>query len=198
MTRAGVGEAVEQQKQVLRRRLLAARSSVGARHAAAAAICRRLAVLPELVAARVVLGYAAHGDEVSVDAALRQLLADGVTVCLPWVEGPVLGLAAISDLDADLAPGWRGLREPRLPRHPVRPHALDAVIAPGVGFDPAGNRLGYGGGHFDRLLGRLRRGVPVIGVGLDEQVVTQLPVASHDRPVDVIVTPTRTFRVSRL
>lgn len=193
-----MAEAVEADKQTLRRRLLAARSSVGSRPDAAAAICRRLAVLPELSATRVVLGYAAHGDEVSVDEALRQLLAEGVTVCLPWVAGPALGLGAISDLDADVAPGWGGIREPRVPRRPVRPQALDAVIAPGVGFDPAGNRLGYGGGHFDRVLARLRRGVPVIGVALDEQVVTRVPVAPHDRPVDVVVTPTRTLRPSGL
>jgi 5-formyltetrahydrofolate cyclo-ligase len=48
------------------------------------------------------------------------------------------------------------------------------------------------------LLGRLRRGVPLIGVAYDEQVVTQLPVAPHDRPVDVVITPSRTLRTSRL
>lgn len=193
-----MSEAVNEQKRSLRRRLLAARSAAAARDEMSASICQRLAALPELTAARVVLGYASHGDEVSVDAALRRLLADGVTVCLPWVDGPALGLGAVDDLDADVAPGWHGVREPRVPRRPVRPQAVDAVITPGVGFDELGNRLGYGGGHFDRLLGRLRRGVPVIGVAFDEQIVSRLPVEPHDRPVDVVVTPYRTLRPSRL
>lgn len=193
-----MNEAVDEQKQAVRRRLLATRSSVGGRAEAVAAVCRRLSVLPELSAAPVVLGYAAHGTELSIDPALQLLLRDGATVCLPWVEGPRLGVGVVTNLEADLVPGWRGLREPRLPRQPVRPHALDAAVVPGVGFDLLGNRLGYGGGHFDRLLGRLRRGVPVIGVAFDEQVVSRLPAAPHDRPVDVIITPNRTLRTLRL
>ena len=191
-------QAVDEQKRALRRRLLAARSAAPARDEAAAAVCRRLRALPELATAHVVLGYAGHGEEISIDAALRRLLASGVTVCLPWVDGLVLGVGAIADLDADVEPGWRGVREPRVPRRPVQPRRIDAVIAPGVGFDEHGNRLGYGGGHFDRLLGRLRPGVPVIGVAFDAQVVARLPVEPHDRPVDVVITPKRTLRRSRL
>lgn len=193
-----MSQAVDEQKRALRRRLLAARSAASARDESAAEICRRLAALPELVAADVVLGYAAHGDEVSIDGALRRLLSSGIIVCLPWVDGPVLGLGAIGDLEADVEPGWRGVREPRVPRRPVQPRRIDAVIAPGVGFDEHGNRLGYGGGHFDRLLGRLRPGVPVIGVAFEAQVVSRLPVAPHDHPVDVVITPKRTLRRSRL
>jgi 5-formyltetrahydrofolate cyclo-ligase len=193
-----VSDAVDAQKRAVRQRLLAARGSVGNRDQSAAAVCQRLTTLPELITGHVVLGYAAHGSELSIDAALRRLLDAGVTVCLPWVEGVMLGLGVITDLEADLTPGWRGVREPRVPRRPLRPQAVDAVLVPGVGFDPLGNRLGYGGGHFDRLLGRLRRGVPLIGVAYDEQVVTQLPVAPHDRPVDVVITPSRTLRTSRL
>ena len=144
------------------------------------------------------MGYAAHGTELSIDAALRRLLDDGVTVCLPWVAGATLGVGAITDVAADLAPGWRGVREPRVPRRPFRPQAVDVVFAPGVGFDPLGNRLGYGGGHFDRLLPRLRRGVPVVGVAFDEQVLDRLPVGPHDCPVDIVITPQRTLRPFRL
>lgn len=193
-----MSETIDEAKQALRRRLLAARGAVGGAQPAAAAVARRLATLPELALAHVVLGYASHGHELSVDAALSALLARGTTVCLPWVDGTRLGVAAVSDLHGDLAPGWRGVREPRVPRQPVPAAALDAVIAPGVGFDLQGNRLGYGGGHFDRLLARLRRGVPIIGIAFDEQVVTTVPVAAHDRPVDIVITPTRTLRTSRL
>lgn len=193
-----VSTSVEAEKSALRHRLLAARDAAGPLEEASAAVCRRLASLPELAGREVVLGYAAQAREISVDAALRRLLGAGTTVCLPWVEGVRLGLGAVGDLDRDVAPGWRGIREPRHPRQPVPPHAVELVIVPGVGFDVAGNRLGYGGGHFDRLLGRLRRGVPVIGVALEDQVVTRIPVADHDRPVDVVLTPERTLRPARL
>lgn len=182
-------------KAALRTRLLAIRDAAADLTAASAAVCSRLERLPELAGARVVAGYAALPAEVSVDPMVRQLLADGVVVCLPWVAGPDLILGQIEDLDTDLAPGWRGVREPLLGRRrPLRPTAVDVALVPGVGFDVAGNRLGYGGGHFDRLLPRLRRGAVAVGVCLDEQVVEALPVEAHDRPVDLIVTPTRTLR----
>ena len=186
--------APKDQKNALRGRLLAARESAGDVQAASEAVCQRLTRLPELAGIRAVVGYAATAREVSVDPALGRLLAAGVTVCLPWVAGQDLGLGQVDSLD-DLEPGWRGVREPAVSRRrPLRPGALDAALVPGVGFDLAGNRLGYGGGHFDRLLGRLRRGAVVVGVALDEQIVDTLPTEPHDRPVSVIVTPTRTLR----
>lgn len=185
---------IEDEKQRLRDRLLAARTAAGPLAEASAAVSRRLGSLPELAGVRIVLGYAATPREVAIDAALADLQDRGVVVCLPWVEGTALGVAAVESLD-DLEPGWRGVREPPgTDRRPLRPSMLDALIVPGVGFDTAGNRLGYGGGHFDRLLARIRRGAVVIGVALDEQLCTAIPVAPHDRPVDVVVTPTRTLR----
>jgi len=189
-----VNLSADESKAALRHRVLTARASVGDLAAASAAVCRRLDHLPELAAARCVVGYAAFGSEVSVDPSLRRLLQAGVTVCLPWVEGDDLGISAVADL-ADLAPGWRGVREPPpATRRPLRPVRVDAFVVPGVAFDPSGNRLGYGGGHFDRLLARARRGAVVIGVALDEQVVARVPREPHDRPVDVVVTPTTTHR----
>lgn len=168
---------------------------VAARAEASAAICARLASLPELVGARTVLAYAAFGSEVDVDAWIRAALAGGLAVHLPWVAGDALGVARVSDLDADLAPGWRGVREPPVGRrHAVQARTLDLVVAPGVAFDRTGGRLGYGGGHFDRLLGRLRPGVPVVGVAFGVQLVDRVPREPHDRPVDVVVTEHETLR----
>ena len=187
--------APKDQKSDARERLLAARRSVGDLAGASEAVCRRLTRLPELAGVRAVVGYAATAREVSIDAALDRLLAAGITVCLPWVAGHDLGLGPVDNLGEDVEPGWRGVREPAEGRRrPLRPSALDAALVPGVGFDLAGNRLGYGGGHFDRLLARLQRGAVVVGVALDEQIVAALPTESHDRPVSVIVTPTRTLR----
>ncbi len=51
----------------------------------------------------------------------------------------------------------------------------DLVIIPGAGFDASGNRIGYGGGYYDRLLSGLRKHVPVIAPAYEEQVVDSLP-----------------------
>jgi 5-formyltetrahydrofolate cyclo-ligase len=175
----------------IRSRLLAARAALAAsyREEASAEISRLLLTLPEVAAARALLAYAAFGSEASVDAALRVLIDRGVGVLLPWVDGPDLHLARVRDLDADLAPGWRGVREPRATtRRPARPDRVQAALVPGVGFDLHGGRLGYGGGHFDRLLAHLRHDTPRVGVAFATQIVERIPVLPHDIPVDVLVT----------
>jgi len=185
--------AAGQEKAALRARLRAARAALGdeRRRVASAAVARRLADLPELAAARSVLGYAAGHTEVDLDPWLRGRLDRGDAVWLPWVDGPALRLGAVADLGA-LVPGWRGLREP--PHDPGDPGAdpavVDAAVVPGLGWDAAGGRLGQGGGHVDRLLARLRPGVPVVGVGFAVQVVGPpgVPREPHDLPVDVVVT----------
>lgn len=181
----------------LRSRLLAARAAVSepARREGSAAICARLAALAELRDARAVLAYAAFGAEVNLDAFLADLLERQVGVFLPWVEGAALGVARVTDLEADLAPGWRGVREPRASgRVAARADRLDAAVVPGVAFDPDGSRLGYGGGHFDRLITRLRPGTAVIGVAFEEQIVAAVPTEPHDRRVGLIVTEVRVLR----
>lgn len=186
---------MSEQKKLLREHLLRLRDEEADLQGASAAVCARLDALPELAVVRTVLGYAATPREVSVDAVLRSLLARDVTVCLPWVDGPDLGVARVRDLDRDVVPGWRGVREPAsAEREVVQPSALDAVLVPGVGFDRAGNRLGQGGGHFDRLLARVRLDTVLIGIALDTAIVDAVPVEAHDRRVHVIVTPAGTLR----
>lgn len=76
--------------------------------------------------------------------------------------------------------------EEHLPR--VDPHDFDVVLVPGRLFDRHGVRLGRGGGHYDRLLARLRPGTAVVGVTIDERVVPRLPTERHDRPMTHLAT----------
>jgi 5-formyltetrahydrofolate cyclo-ligase len=192
----GKGDVIEE-KDRLRALLLSARPAAGSLADPSAALCRRLAQLPELAAAATVAGYAATPRELSVDGILRALLTRGVVVCLPWVEQSTLGLARVVDLDTDLEPGWRGLREPRrVGRVAVEPSWVDAVLVPALAFDRHGNRLGQGGGHFDRLLAQLRGDAIVIGVARDAAIIDAVPTEAHDRPVHLIATPTKTLRAS--
>ncbi|PIE34450.1 MAG: 5-formyltetrahydrofolate cyclo-ligase [Ilumatobacter coccineus] len=71
---------------------------------------------------------------------------------------------------------------------PPDPRQVDVVIVPGVGFTPDGDRLGQGGGWYDRFLAQLRPGTPTIGVCFAEQLQTTLPTEPHDVRVDRVVT----------
>lgn len=70
----------------------------------------------------------------------------------------------------------------------VDPFDIDVVLVPGRLFDRHGVRLGRGGGHYDRLLPRLRPGAAVVGVTVDERVVPRLPTEAHDRPMTHLAT----------
>lgn len=196
MVSSPVGQAGAR-KAALRERMLAERAALShaTRQAASTAIARHLRSVAELAAAHTVLAYAAVGSEVDLDGYLRSMLADGRTLCLPWVEGDRLGAARVDDLDRDLAPGWRGVREPRAQRRRgVEPTAIDAVVAPGLAFDRWGHRLGYGGGHFDRLLAQVGRGTVVVGAAFDVQLVDAVPTEAHDVAVDAVVTESGIIR----
>jgi 5-formyltetrahydrofolate cyclo-ligase len=192
------GRDVQAAKARLRTRSLAARGAMSGpeRAEAAALVCHRLLALPELQTARVVLGYAAFGTECDVDPVLDTLIGRGAGVLLPWVDGDDLRIARVRDLSAGVAPGWRGVREPRPEgRRPARPDRVEVALVPGVAFDRSGARLGYGGGHFDRLLARLAAAAAVIGVAYGTQVLDSLPSEPHDRRVDILVTEREVLRI---
>lgn len=177
-------------KSALRRRALAARAAMSpaARELAGQAVTERLLALPEVRTARVVAAYVGVGTEVPTVPFCDALRAASVRVLLPLLR-PDRGLDW-GTYDGLLVAGPYDLREP-----PSRDGSLaeaDVVVVPGVAYDSAGGRLGRGGGSYDRALATVT--VPVVGVGLDAEVVDAVPMAPHDRRVDVVVTPTRVVR----
>ena len=71
---------------------------------------------------------------------------------------------------------------------------VDFVITPGLAFDIYGNRIGYGGGYYDKLLKQLSGGVTRIGVGYDFQVLNSVPHSELDKPVQFVVTETKILK----
>ena len=69
----------------------------------------------------------------------------------------------------------------------IKPSELDVVIVPLVAFDNDGNRLGYGGGNYDRLLPQLRDDAAVLGVAFEEQRVASVPCEPKDKRWPIVV-----------
>jgi len=109
------------------------------------------------------------------------------------VRGSRLRFAALT-ASSSLYPNRFGIPEPRVqPRKLLRPTQLDAVLMPLVGFDEHGNRLGMGGGFYDRSFAfrharRRWRKPLLIGVAFELQRCPTLPAAAWDVPLDGIVT----------
>jgi 5-formyltetrahydrofolate cyclo-ligase len=117
---------------------------------------------------------------------LATLLAhDGIATALPVIieKGAALVFWQWSPGEP-LERGFWNIPVPRQSR-PIRP---DAVLAPTVGFDDAGYRLGYGGGYFDRTLAQPDRPPLAIGIGLMAARLATIFPQPHDIPMDLIIT----------
>jgi len=163
---------------------------------AAELLANHLCGMPELAIARTVLAYGATPEEIDPSVAVARLRSCGAVFAYPRIEAPgVLGLHVVDD-ETELVHGPYGLTQPAADAPRIEPHLIDAVIVPGVAFDEAGWRLGYGGGYYDRLLPLLRRDCARIGVAYDEQLLHAIPAEEHDVRMHAVVTPTRVLRAA--
>ena len=139
------------------------------------------------------------GSEWDTRPLVALALARNKRVAVPRVNKAThdLEFSLLSDLERDVAPGYRGIPEPHAHCAPLAREAIDWVLVPGVAFDCAGQRLGYGGGYYDRLLSGLSARVPRIAGAYELQLVDHVPHAAHDLGVDVIVTEARTIVAAR-
>jgi 5-formyltetrahydrofolate cyclo-ligase len=90
---------------------------------------------------------------------------------------------------AALVERWRAAgKRVVMPEDDPDPQTLDVVIVPGLAFTRRGERLGQGGGWYDRFLRRVSDDCTTIGVGFAEQIVAVLPTETHDVQLDLVVT----------
>jgi 5-formyltetrahydrofolate cyclo-ligase len=188
--------SIRERKHHIRRSLLAMRRrlSEAERLARSRRVWERVVALSCYQQARVVLGYMAFDREVLTDGLMRQAIASGKQVVLPRVQTDRQGMAlyVIEDLERDVAPGYRGILEPRPQRtRAVTPETLEVALVPGVAFDLRGGRLGFGIGFYDRLLSQLPQHIPTVGLAFDFQIIPRLPSQPHDVRLDAIVTESR-------
>lgn len=140
-----------------------------------------------------VLGYVATAEEIDPELLLEALRSAGLCVALPRVTGPArLALHWVTPSD-ELVAGPYGILEPA-DELPVADSAeIDVALVPGVAFDTACNRIGYGGCFYDNLLPRLRPDALKIGLAFDVQLVEAVPAEEHDVALDFVVTPAAVF-----
>jgi len=179
-------------KTALRDQLLTARRrrSLLERSEVAREIALRLTAAPEVRRAATVAAYVAVGAEPGTAPLLHTLLAAGKRVVLPvLLPNGDLDWATYAG-DQGLVPAVRGLLEPVGER--LGPDAVataDVVLVPGLAVSSTGERLGRGGGSYDRALGRVPVGTFTCVLLHDEEVGIDVPVEPHDRPVAAAAHP---------
>lgn len=163
-------------KATIRRRMRMVRDVVPDRMVRSVELWTSVSQLLEYQEAKSVMAFVGMNSEPDTDALFALIAADGKRLLLPRVEGREL---VVCDGEGSFATSSFGVREPTGPALPV--DVVDFVIVPGLAFTEAGDRLGYGGGFYDRFLPRLN--APNAGVCFREQIVDALPM--HDGDVRV-------------
>ena len=145
----------------------------------------RLAQSEVFQKAKTVMIYDHVGGELSLDSLLTHPASAGKRFCYPLCTSRTEMIAMI--------PGaWQigayGIREPVRERsQELQPEEIDLVVCPGTGFDPACNRMGMGGGYYDRYLPRCVN-ARIVMVAFEVQKLAAIPVDPWDRPVEQVFT----------
>lgn len=161
---------------------------VAARECESMAVLDRLTEIDEFGRACRILVYNSLPDELSTVRLLEQY-SERKQLFLPRVNGDDLD---ILPYDAGkIGVGAFSIGEP-MGDDLVDPATIDLVIVPAVAYDRYGNRVGRGKGYYDRLLAGMH--AVTIGICYDCQLVDSIESEPHDRPVDIVVTPSGIYR----
>jgi len=154
----------------------------------------RLFDFANFLEAKIVLLYVNNKTEVKSSNIIKKCFDFNKIVILPAfdIKKYKMELMKVDDLDNDLIAGQRGILEPDINRCKNVPvDCIDLAIIPGVAFDEKGGRIGSGEGYYDRFIPKLSITTRKVALALECQIIRQVPVESHDKYVDIIITEER-------
>ena len=151
--------------------------------------CRNLVSTPQFQSASTVMMYLSLPHEVDTSEAILYAWQLGKIVAVPkisWQQRHMIPVQ-INSLETGFSTEVTGLRNP-IRGVPTPLEEIDLVVAPLLGFDSKGNRLGRGGSYYDRFFANEELKAPRCGFAFAEQMVDSIPATEHDKPVDFLVT----------
>ena len=188
----------------LRSSMRKARRALGAaeREEAAWACAQFASGLDEVRRARCIAAYLAHRGEMSCEPLIDWALGRGANVLLPVVSGQLMRFAPYRPGETLVLNRW-GIREPEWrPGRWVSARRPSVVFLPLTAFDARGNRLGQGGGYYDRAFAfRTRaenwRRPLLVGLAYEFQQVGELQAKPTDVPLDAVITERQIYEFAR-
>lgn len=156
----------------------------------------RLLALEEFQRADCIALYAPLHNETDTAMILSVAFAAGKRVLYPAVCGAHMVFRQVEGIEC-LSQGCFGILEPCPTGTDHQADEADLIVVPGVAFDQAGHRIGYGKGFYDRFLQHPGRSAHLIGLCHDFQLIDgQIPAETHDIRMELIVTDQRLVRIT--
>lgn len=155
---------------------------------------KRLFEFANFIESKTSLLYINSGYEVVTKNILERCFDYNKTVILPSfsAETQKISFFKVDNLKKGLKRGGNGILEPDISRCKIVPiEIIDIAIIPGFAFDEKGGRIGSGDGLYDRLIPALPVTTRKVGLAYESQIVQHVPMETHDKNVDIIVTEKR-------
>jgi 5-formyltetrahydrofolate cyclo-ligase len=159
-----------------------------------AAIENRLFDFANFLESKITLLYVNNEHEVLTENIIKRAYVYNKIVVLPAynAENFEMELKKVDNIEKDLVPGPRDILQPDESRCKDVPiDKIDIAIIPAVALDEKGGRIGSGKGYYDRLIPTLAITTRKVALAFEAQIVPQVPIESHDRHVDIIITENR-------
>ena len=154
----------------------------------------RLFEFANFLESKIVMLYVNAENEVGTRDIIKRAYEYNKIVVLPAFDPArsTMKLMKVDHPGKDLTTGPRGILEPDPAKCKVVPlDCIDIAIVPGIAMDEKGGRIGSGDGYYDRIIPDLPMTTRKVGLAFEGQLVPQVPMESHDKHVDIIITEKR-------
>ncbi|MFA0814307.1 MAG: 5-formyltetrahydrofolate cyclo-ligase [Anaerofustis sp.] len=140
--------------------------------------------------AKTVMMYVTFGKELNTIPFLLECISLGkrvaTPICIP--QDHTMILAETKNYPQGFVPTKMGIMEiAKDTAVAIDPKELDLIIVPGLAFTLSGDRIGYGGGYYDRLFEKIGDQTILLAPTFDDFIVPSLPTGRFDRKVDILI-----------
>ena len=198
MALADSSESVAKTKIEIRKTIIQKREALGdlEKDEKNLAIAQRLFGMDEFKKSKTIFCFLSTSFEVQTERIIRESLRLGKQVLVPLLDpGENLKASRIPSMDIDFVLGEYDVRQPAPKFRDIVPFSnIDFVVVPGLAFDSFGNRIGYGGGFYDKFFKKITGNVSRVAVGYDFQLFNLVPHSDLDEPVHFLITETKALR----
>lgn len=169
-------------KKELRKKYTKVRADVEDKEGKDRLIRKNLRQLDIYKKAKSIFVFISYKSEVDTRGIIEDILADGKKLLVPLVKGSEMIAVEVKGID-DLEPNKMGILEPKSGQEVTD---VDLTITPGLAFDKAGYRLGYGGGYYDKFFAKVD--TVRMGIGYSDQYVESLVHEDYDKALEYLLT----------
>lgn len=189
-----------EEKKLLRNNILFIRNSLDkeTKEAMDYEIYNKLITSELYIKAKNIFIYLSFGSEIETNKIINRALEDKKEVYIPKIYKDDKSMKAIRLISFnDLKENSMGILEPIDDSNFIEKESIDLIIVPGAVFDLSGNRIGYGGGYYDRYLENIKEINNKLVLAYDLQIVNFIEAEAHDISFDYIITNTKFRKINK-